>query len=330
MPTQTKQKRTVTESALDRLHCLEINQLSPDFIQQVFQQAKIFEKQLLAPNKKSDLLTGRVVVNLFYENSTRTRSSFELAAKYLGADVLNFEVATSAVKKGETLTDTIETLLAMKVDALVIRHQSSGIVHQVAKTVGNRAVVINAGDGCHQHPTQALLDSYTLLNAFKSKDLKGKKITIVGDILHSRVARSDIQLFTQLGATVHVVGPTSLLPAGLEVMGCITHTELEPALLDADAVMALRIQAERQDAGLIGSLSDFHKHYGLSHSVIQQYCKPNVVILHPGPMNRGVEITSELADDTQYSLIQQQVANGVVIRMAVLSELLKAKEAVNA
>ena len=270
------------------------------------------------------------MVNLFYENSTRTRSSFELAAKCLGADVLNFEVSTSAVKKGETLTDTIETLLAMKIDALVIRHQSSGIVHQVANTVGSRAVVINAGDGCHQHPTQALLDSYTLLNHFKSTDLKGKKITIVGDILHSRVARSDIQLFTQLGATVHVVGPTSLLPAGLEVMGCITHTALEPGLLDADVVMALRIQAERQDAGLIGSLSDFHKHYGLSHNVIQQYCKPSVVIMHPGPMNRGVEITSELADDKQYSLIQQQVSNGVVIRMAVLSELLKTKEAVSA
>ena len=333
----SKTKRQATEDLdvkLANYHCIAVRHFTLSEIQAIYKQAHLFQKQfeqkqLKRENKRNNLLAGRVVVNLFYENSTRTRSSFELAAKYLGADVVNFDVALSSAKKGETLFDTIETLLAMHIDALVIRHPESGVVEQIAQWVNNRAIVINAGDGCHQHPTQALLDGFTILEQFKCDDLKRKKVTIIGDIKHSRVAHSNIQLLSMLGASVHVVAPPTLLPADIEALGCIAHTDLQAGLLDADAVMSLRIQAERQEAGLIGSLSDYHRHYGLSHDVIQHYCKPSVIVLDPGPVNRGVQITSALADDSQYSLIRKQVTNGIWVRMAILYLNITAREALH-
>lgn len=277
--------------------------------------AKSFSEILTRAVKKVPTLRGKVIINLFYENSTRTRSSFELAGKYLSGDVTNFSVSTSSVKKGETLQDTAQTLIQMGADAVIIRHQHSGIPFQLAKLMPENISLINAGDGTNEHPTQALLDLYTIKEILDT--VSGRKIAIVGDILHSRVARSNIWLLQKLGMDIHVCGPPTLLPKSFSDYGVKVHWNLNDAIEDADIVMALRLQMERQSKGLIPSLDEYHRLFGLDHEKIK-LAKKNVKLLHPGPINRGVEVTSELADDLNYSLINKQVANGVAVRMALL------------
>lgn len=268
----------------------------------------------------SGLLSGKTVATVFFENSTRTRVSFELAAKSLGATHVHLSADGSSVKKGETLEDTLETLLALGVSGLVMRHPESGSALKAATYVGDRASVLNGGDGVNDHPSQGLLDGLTLYRHFNG-DLAGRKIAIVGDALHSRVIRSNLMLLNQWGVDVHVCGPETLLPKDFEALGCQVHHQLEPALEQADAVMGLRIQHERQDAGLIDSLESYHQAYGLTTARLETYAKPNAPVLHPGPMNRGVEISDELADGPR-SLIRKQVAHGLLIRQALFIECL--------
>ncbi len=297
-------------------HVIDSSKLSYTDVQEILNTAKTFADILSRPVKKVPTLRGKVIVNMFYENSTRTRTSFELAGRYLSADISNFSIATSSVKKGESIIDTAETLAAMGVDAVVIRHSSSGICQQLANHFGNRLGIINAGDGWHDHPTQGLLDLYSILE--KRSCIKGKKIVIVGDITHSRVARSNIAILNLFGADVHVAAPSTLLPVDIEQLGCKAHTQIEPALEGADIVMCLRLQLERQKAGLIPSLSEYNKFYTINKERLQRHCKPDTIIMHPGPMNRGVEIASDVADDKSTSLITNQVTSGVAIRMALL------------
>ncbi|MCA9799588.1 MAG: aspartate carbamoyltransferase catalytic subunit [Cyanobacteria bacterium HKST-UBA04] len=301
-------------------HLLDAHTLTADEVETVLAEARTFAEILNRPVKKVPLLRGKVIVNLFYENSTRTRTSFELAGKYLSADTINFSVDTSSVKKGETLIDTAQTLMAMGIDAVVIRHASPGVPYQLAQFFGHRVSVLNAGDGMHEHPTQSLLDLYSMRQRLES--VEGRKVVIVGDILHSRVARSNIHLLNKLGADVHAVGPTTLLPADLDKLGCTVHHQIEPALQQADVVMCLRLQLERQQSGLIPSLGEYARLFGINRHRLMTYPKPNVLLMHPGPMNRGVEITSDVADDPAVSLILNQVTSGVAIRMALLHLLI--------
>ncbi|MEB3286071.1 MAG: aspartate carbamoyltransferase catalytic subunit [Vampirovibrionales bacterium] len=300
----------------ERKHVIDSSQLSMAEVHEVLNTARSFAGILKRPVKKVPTLRGKVVVNLFYENSTRTRASFELAAKYLSAELMNFSIDTSSVKKGESLIDTAETLLAMGVDAMVIRHGSSGVCQQLAKHFGNRLGLLNAGDGQHDHPTQGLLDLFSM--TARVPDLKGKKIVIVGDVMHSRVARSNIHFLNLFGADVHVVGPSTLLPHSVEMLGCSAHTDIESALADADIVMCLRMQLERQRSGTIPALSEYTRLYGITSERLTRFCKADVLVMHPGPMNRGVEIASDVADHPEISLITNQVTNGVAIRMALL------------
>ncbi len=298
-----------------RKSLLSTRDLLKEEIDIILTTAKSFSEILTRAVKKVPTLRGKVIINLFYENSTRTRSSFELAGKYLSGDVTNFSVSTSSVKKGETLQDTAQTLIQMGADAVVIRHQHSGIPFQLAKLMPENISLINAGDGTNEHPTQALLDLYTIKEVLDS--VSGRKIAIVGDILHSRVARSNIWLLQKMGMDIHVCGPPTLLPKSFSDYGVKVHWDLNDAIKDADIIMTLRLQMERQTKGLIPSLDEYHRLFGLDHKKIK-LAKKNVKLLHPGPMNRGVEVTSELADDLNYSLINKQVANGVAIRMALL------------
>ena len=298
-----------------RKSLLSTRDLLKEEIDLILTTAKSFSEILTRAVKKVPTLRGKVIINLFYENSTRTRSSFELAGKYLSGDVTNFSVSTSSVKKGETLQDTAPTHIQMGADAVIIRHQHSGIPFQLAKLMPDNISLINAGDGTNEHPTQALLDLYTIKEVLD--DINGRKIVIVGDILHSRVARSNIWLLQKLGMDIHVCGPSTLLPKSFSDYGVKVHWDLKDAIKDADIIMALRLQMERQSKGLIPSLDEYHRLFGLDHEKIK-LAKKNVKLLHPGPMNRGVEITSELADDLNYSLINKQVANGVSVRMALL------------
>ena len=260
-------------------------------------------------------LAGRTLAFLFSEPSTRTRSSFEVAALRLGARVLGFSAASSSLLKGESLLDTIRNLEAMGVDYFVVRHESSGVLDGLAPLA--KASLVNAGDGAHEHPTQALLDMFTLRE--KRGSLKGLKIVIVGDIVHSRVARSNIHGLRKLGARVTVCGPSALIPRDIERMGCAVSRDLDEALSGADAVNVLRLQLERQKQNLVTSLPDYYEHFGLTPARLA-LAKPGCLVLHPGPMNRGVEIASEVADGPQ-SVILEQVGNGVLVRMAVLSLL---------
>jgi aspartate carbamoyltransferase catalytic subunit len=278
-------------------------------------------------------LQGQVVANLFFESSTRTRSSFEIAAKRLSADTLNFSAATSSMTKGETILDTAKTYLAMGTDIMVIRHKEAGVPQAIAQEMdrlGVKVSVLNAGDGQHEHPSQGLLDLFTICSLIDSAQprielLKDKKIVIVGDILHSRVARSNIWSLIASGAEVHLVAPPTLLPKFFaEYLGIdknnhrlFTHWQLEPALENADFVMTLRLQKERMTANLLPSLREYHQLFGITRTKLK-LCKPNVKVLHPGPVNRGVEISSDLMDDPQFSLIQSQVTSGVAVRMALL------------
>lgn len=265
--------------------------------------------------KKRSTLRGRTLINLFFEASTRTQSSFELAGKRLGADVMNMSVATSSVKKGETLIDTAMTLNAMRPDIIVVRHAEAGAVHLLAKKVD--CSVVNAGDGAHEHPTQALLDALTIRR--NKGRVSGLTIAICGDILHSRVARSNILLLSALGARIRAVGPSTLLPAGLERMGVEVFRDMRSGLAGADIVMMLRLQRERMRSGFIPSAKEYFRFFGLDDEKLG-FAKPDALVLHPGPMNRGVEIDSSVADGPR-SLIREQVEMGVAVRMAVLEAL---------
>jgi aspartate carbamoyltransferase catalytic subunit len=272
--------------------------------------------------KKLPTLRGRTVVNLFFEDSTRTRISFEAAAKRLSADVINFSAKGSSVSKGESLKDTALTLEAMGADAVVIRHHASGAPHRLAHSGWIRGSVVNAGDGTHEHPTQALLDAFTMRRhlAGGKGDLEGRKITIVGDVLHSRVARSNVLLLATLGAEVTLVAPPTLLPVGVETWPCATSYDFDAHLKDADAVMMLRVQRERMNAAFFPSAREYSRRYGLDARRMAQM-PDHAIVMHPGPMNRGMEIAAEVADAPR-SVIVEQVANGVSVRMAVLYLLL--------
>ena len=272
--------------------------------------------------KKLPTLRGRTVVNLFFEDSTRTRISFEAAAKRLSADVINFSAKGSSVSKGESLKDTALTLEAMGADAVVIRHHASGAPHRLAHSGWIQGSVVNAGDGTHEHPTQALLDAFTMRRhlAAGKGDLEGRKITIVGDVLHSRVARSNVLLLATLGAEVTLVAPPTLLPVGVETWPCSTSYDFDAHLKDADAVMMLRVQRERMNAAFFPSAREYSRRYGLDARRMAQM-PDHAIVMHPGPMNRGMEIAAEVADAPR-SVIVEQVANGVSVRMAVLYLLL--------
>ncbi|KAF3884539.1 MULTISPECIES: aspartate carbamoyltransferase catalytic subunit [Nostocales] len=321
----------MSSTTWNRHHVLSLSDFTNAEYNTVLQTAASFMEVLSRRTKKVPTLQGQVVANLFFEPSTRTRSSFELAAKRLSADTLNFASATSSITKGETILDTAKTYLAMGTDIMVIRHKEAGVPQAIAAEMdrlGVRVNVLNAGDGQHEHPSQGLLDLFTICTLLDADSpqielLKDKKIAIVGDIVHSRVARSNIWSFTASGAHVHLAGPPTLLPKLFANYGedqpgkLFLHWELEPALQDADFVMTLRLQKERMTAHLLPSLREYHQMYGITHSRLE-LCKPEVKILHPGPVNRGVEISSEVMDDPKFSLIQNQVSSGVAIRMALL------------
>ncbi len=293
-------------------HLLGIKGLSEGSIQQIFETADNFKQLLNSPVKKTPSLRDFTVANLFFENSTRTRVSFELAEKRLGADIVNFSSSTSSVKKGETLIDTVNNILSMKVDMVVMRHPAPGACIFLSKHI--QAQIVNAGDGTHEHPTQALLDAYSIRE--KLGDVKGKKVVIVGDILHSRVALSNIFCLQKLGAEVMVCGPTTLIPRHIADLGVKVEHDLNKALAWCDVANMLRIQLERQDIRYFPSLREYSMQYGLTAERLQKLDK-EIVIMHPGPINRGVEISSEVADGSN-SIILQQVENGVAVRMAVL------------
>ncbi|BAB48227.1 aspartate carbamoyltransferase catalytic subunit [Mesorhizobium japonicum] len=297
-------------------HLLGISDLSPADIELLLDRADRAVAISRQSEKKTSTLRGRTQINLFYEASTRTQSSFELAGKRLGADVMNMSVASSSVKKGETLIDTAMTLNAMRPDILIIRHQSAGAAALLAQKVG--CSVVNAGDGAHEHPTQALLDALTIRRA--KGPLSKLIVAICGDILHSRVARSNIMLLNALGAQVRVVAPSTLLPSGIEKMGVIVTRSMAEGLKDADVVMMLRLQRERMEGAFVPSVREYFRYFGLDAEKLKA-AKGDALVMHPGPMNRGVEIASEIADGPQ-SVIQEQVEMGVAVRMAVMEALL--------
>ncbi|MBI5236601.1 MAG: aspartate carbamoyltransferase catalytic subunit [Deltaproteobacteria bacterium] len=301
---------------LNRKDILGIEDLSVEELETILSTAESFKEVSTREIKKVPTLRGKTIINLFYEASTRTRTSFEIAAKRMSADAVNISVSTSSVVKGETLKDTAKNLEAMKPDCIVIRHSSSGAPHGIAGYVG--CSVINAGDGNHEHPSQALLDMLTVREHKKS--LAGLKLAIIGDVKHSRVARSNIYGFTKLGASVVVCGPATMLPPGIEALGCKATVNVEDALRDADVVMMLRIQLERSKGADFPNAREYSRLYGLDDVKLRK-AKKDVLILHPGPMNRGVEISAEVADGP-YSLILDQVTNGVAVRMALFYLLL--------
>ncbi len=300
---------------LKRKDLLGLKDCSAEEIYEILDTAAEMKKLLDSDCKHSDLLRGKALVTLFYENSTRTRSSFELAAKYLGASEVNISVATSSVQKGETLIDTGETLDAMNIDFVVIRHPMAGAPKLLAEHV--RASVLNGGDGTHEHPTQALLDIFTMRE--KLGKVKGLKVAILGDIKHSRVAMSNLFALTTLGAEVHMYAPETMIPKEIEKLGARVAKSREQALDGADAVMGLRIQLERQHGGLFPSLSEYAKYYGVNDATLK-YAKKDAIVLHPGPVNRGVELSPQVIDGEK-SFILEQVKNGVAVRMALLKLL---------
>lgn len=303
-------------------HLLGIEGLSPGEITFLLDAAENQVQRNRAADKKSNSLRGRTVINLFFEDSTRTRTSFELAGKRLGADVINMSVATSSVKKGETLIDTATTLNAMHLDVLVVRHPFSGAVQLLSEKVN--CAVINGGDGQHEHPTQALLDALTIRR--RVKRLGGLKVAICGDVLHSRVARSNILLLTTMGAEVRVIAPPTLLPADVERMGVRVFHDMHFGLEDVDVVMMLRLQKERMKGSFVPSVREFFHFFGLDRAKLER-AKPDAIVMHPGPMNRGVEIDSDVADDIDRSVIRDQVEMGVAVRMACLEALAEGLDA---
>lgn len=300
-------------SHLSTNHLLGIKNITKADIELILSTAKNFKEVLNRPIKKVPSLRDITIANLFFENSTRTRTSFELAQKRLSADTVNFSASTSSVKKGETLIDTVNNILAMKVDMVVMRHPNAGACVFLSKKVKN-CKIINAGDGAHEHPTQALLDAYSIQEKLGS--LKGKKVVIVGDILHSRVALSNIFCLNKMGAQVKVCGPATLIPRHIKSLGVEVETNLKKALEWADVANMLRIQLERQDIKFFPSLREYTMLYGLTQEILDGL-KKDMVVMHPGPINRGVEISSEVADGKN-SIILEQVENGVAVRMAVM------------
>jgi aspartate carbamoyltransferase catalytic subunit len=303
------------EKPFKRKDLLGIRNLSADEIIGILDTAETFSEINSREIKKVPTLRGKTVINLFFENSTRTRTSFELAAKRLSADAVNISVSTSSVTKGETLIDTALNLDAMSPDCIVVRHGSAGVPHQLAKH--SKAAIINAGDGANEHPTQALLDAMTIRE--RKGEIAGLNVAIIGDILHSRVARSNIHLLTKLGAKIRVAGPKPLVPTDFQHLvekDLVVVDHIEDAIEGADVVMILRIQSERQDSAFFPTLREYAIHYGLTEKRLD-LAKPDAIVLHPGPMNRGIEISSEVADGSR-SLILDQVKYGVAVRMAVL------------
>lgn len=295
---------------------LGLQNLSREDLLRILENAKRMKEVVLSENDRLDNLAGRSVVTLFYENSTRTRLSFELAAKYLGADVANITASGSSVEKGESLIDTVKTIDAMGTDIIAMRHSSSGAPQIVAPLVD--ASVINAGDGMHEHPTQALLDIFTIME--KKGSIAGLKVAIVGDIEHSRVVRSNIYALKTLGADVSLGGPSTLIPKGMEKLGVKVFKSVQEAMIDADVVMALRIQLERQKGGLFPSLAEYNRFFGIDEKRLM-FAKDDAFIMHPGPVNRGVELSSEIVDGDR-SAICRQVTNGVAVRMSVMDWLI--------
>jgi aspartate carbamoyltransferase catalytic subunit len=303
-------------------HLLSINDLSADEAMEILNTASELAKISDGPMKKLPTLRGRTVVNLFFEDSTRTRISFESAAKRLSADVINFSAKGSSVSKGESLKDTAQTLQAMGADAVVIRHGASGAAQRLADSGWISASVINAGDGTHEHPTQALLDAYTIRSKFPefNKSFKGLRVAIVGDILHSRVARSNVLLLTKLGATVTLVAPPTLIPVGVVDWNVKVSYDLDSVLKDIDVLMMLRVQSERMANSFFPSEREYSRGCGLDITRLNSL-SANAIVMHPGPMNRGLEISAESADSHK-SVVLAQVSNGVLVRMAVLYQLL--------
>jgi aspartate carbamoyltransferase catalytic subunit len=292
-------------------HLLGIEGLSAEEIELILDLADSYVEQNRQPNKKSDVLRGRTLINLFFEDSTRTRTSFELAGKRLGGDVINMSVSTSSIKKGETLMDTAMTLNAMHPDVLCVRHGDSGAVKLLSEKVN--CAVVNGGDGTHEHPTQALLDAQTIRR--RKGKIAGLTVAICGDILHSRVARSNMHLLSTMGARVRLVAPPTLLPAAVDRFGVEVFNNIKDGIAGCDIVMMLRLQQERMKGMFVPSIREYFHFFGLTAEKLA-FAKPDALVMHPGPMNRGVEIDSELADDIDRSLIRQQVEMGVAVRMA--------------
>ncbi|HEY0302396.1 MAG TPA: aspartate carbamoyltransferase catalytic subunit [Rhizomicrobium sp.] len=304
------------EPLLQSSHLLGIEHLSVGEIAALLDLADGYAALNRGANKKSDLLKGRTLINLFFEASTRTQSSFELAGKRLGADVMNMSVKTSSVSKGETLIDTATTLNAMRPDILMVRHPDSGAAGLLARKLD--CCVVNAGDGSHEHPTQALLDALTIRR--RRGGFEGLIVAICGDVLHSRVARSNIHLLLKMGARVRLIAPRTLLPSDADRFGVEIFHDMKKGLEGADIVMMLRLQLERMSGAFVPSTREYFRFYGLTHEKLA-FAKKGALVMHPGPMNRGVEIDSAVADDIEVSLIQEQVEMGVAIRMAVLDAL---------
>ena len=298
---------------INQNHLLGIQDLSFSEIAYILDEAKTFIKLNKSNSKKTDLLRGKTQINLFFEPSTRTQSSFELAGKRLGADVMSMNIVNSAIKKGETLIDTAMTLNAMHPDIIVIRHQDSGAPNLLSQKVN--CAVINAGDGRREHPTQALLDALTIID--RKGKIEGLKIAICGDILHSRVARSNIYLMNMLGAEVNVVAPKTLMPKSIEKLGAKAFTDMKKGLESCDIVMMLRLQNERMQGSFLPSKREYYEYFGLTPEKLK-YASKDALLMHPGPMNRGVEIDTKLADNINVSLVKEQVELGVAVRMACL------------
>jgi aspartate carbamoyltransferase catalytic subunit len=315
-----KIKKT-SKNIYKKIHLVETADLNTKEIEFILDEAKKFINFNKKRVKKSNLLEGRTIFNLFFEDSTRTRTSFEVAAKRLGADLINVAVKDSSINKGETLLDTMTTINSMNPDVLIVRHPEEGISKRISKNVD--ACVINAGDGSHEHPTQALLDALTIKNRFNN--FSKLQIAICGDILHSRVARSNIIILSKLGAKVNVIGPKQWLPKNINKLPVEVYTDMKKGLKNCDIVMMLRIQKERIVGKIMPNQKTYFNKYGLDYNKLK-YAKKNAFVMHPGPMNRGVEIDSKLADDITRSLIQEQVAMGVAIRMACLDILIKNRD----
>lgn len=296
-----------------RKDLLGLEELDAEEINLILDTAASFKEISTRPIKKVPALRGKTIVNLFFEPSTRTRTSFELAAKRLSADTVNISASTSSTQKGETLMDTVRNIEAMKIDAVVMRHSCAGACHFLAQNI--QASVINAGDGAHEHPTQGLLDIFTIRE--KKGKIKGLKVSIIGDIAHSRVARSNIWGLKKLGAEVTVCGPATLIPPEIEKIGVRVTYQLEEALKDADVVNVLRLQTERQKAGLFPGIREYARLFGINRERLKKTARTDLLVMHPGPINRGVELTSDVADGP-FSVILEQVTNGLAVRMAVL------------
>ena len=298
---------------ISQKHLLGIQDLSVNDVNVILNEAQTFIEVNRSKNKKIDVLSGKTQINLFFEPSTRTQSSFELAGKRLGADVMSMNITNSAIKKGETLIDTAMTLNAMHPDIIVVRHQDSGASNLLSQKVN--CSVLNAGDGRREHPTQALLDALTIIE--KKKKIEGLRVAICGDILHSRVARSNIFLLNMLGAEVNIVAPTNLMPKDIEKFGVKTFSNMKEGVKDCDIVMMLRLQNERMSSSFLSSNREYYEYYGLTPDKLEK-AKKDAIIMHPGPMNRGIEIDTKLADDINKSVIKEQVELGVAVRMACL------------